>query len=131
LGRFQQIFLYLKFKSAQSVSSDNTVEIAVGGYPAKKANNRTASDWLFFQCHKLGGLDITFPTQTIGREHHGAWYKFGAKTASLKNDGTYDSDISGLDWSNTTKYPYQNDQLDWSEANNPCSAGRRLATKDD
>jgi uncharacterized protein (TIGR02145 family) len=112
-----------------SLESDE-LEIAVGGCPAKI--NRSPVTWLFFLCHNLGGEDITSPAQTIGREHHGDWYKFGAKTASLKNELATDgfSNSSADGWPNTTTYPYQSDQSNWSAANNPCPAGWRLPTKE-
>jgi uncharacterized protein (TIGR02145 family) len=91
--------------------------------PVKKS----ATEWLNFMCHNLGGEDIISSSQLITRAHHGDWYRFGAKTASLKNDGTYDANVNGLDWSITAR-PYQDDLLDWSAANNPCPAGWRLPT---
>jgi hypothetical protein len=115
---------YLPLALGTTSDESTELEIAVGGCPAKTVVSPVT--WRFFQCHNLGGEDITSPAQPLTQAHHGDWYKFGAKSASLKNDGTHVTD-----WSNTTQYPYQNDQLDWSEVNNPCPAGWGLPTKDE
>jgi hypothetical protein len=73
--------------------------------------------WKNFLCHNLGGLDIISSSQLITREHHGDWYRFGAKNASMKN-------ISAKDESTTWDDPYYyNSAGDWPDSDNPCPAG--------
>jgi uncharacterized protein (TIGR02145 family) len=109
-----------------SLESDE-LEIAVGGCPAKI--NTSPVTWLFFQCHNLGGEDITSPDQTIGREHHGDWYKFGATVASLENIQSTDTYNNSSEWS--SKECFTTPGQDWPAANNPCPAGWRLPTNEE
>jgi uncharacterized protein (TIGR02145 family) len=82
-------------------------------------------------CHNLGGLDIISPSQLITYEHHGDWYRFGAKNPSVVNTGTNNSAVSN--WGNLPVYFVD---ADWPDAipadpviiGNPCPAGWRLPT---
>jgi uncharacterized protein (TIGR02145 family) len=89
--------------------------------PAKKS----ATEWLNFMCHNLGGLDIISPSQLITREHHGDWYRFGAKNASMKNTSTNDTRTNS--WDNSSYYTAGNwpDNVD-ANIGNPCPVGWRL-----
>jgi uncharacterized protein (TIGR02145 family) len=108
--------------------------------PAKTGANTS----LNFMCHNLGGLDIISPSQLITYEHHGNWYRFGAKEPSLVNNGINNGSQG---WSNdiganptyyglTTGYAKNNNSWDWPDAlanyedviGNPCPAGWRLPT---
>jgi uncharacterized protein (TIGR02145 family) len=84
--------------------------------PAKIYNT-----WLNFMCHNLGGLDIISPSQLITYEHHGDWYLFGAKNASMINIPTNDTNN---DWDD----PNYSSSGNWPDNNNPCPAGWRLPT---
>jgi uncharacterized protein (TIGR02145 family) len=123
-------------KNGQAKLADMDISVQDGlcGCPAKISS----SNWLTFACHNLGGLDILSSTQTIGREHHGDWYRWGAPTASVQNlDATADAAPAGWNYEGTpgatppyTPY-YQDYQtygsgVDWLTANNPCPAGWRL-----
>jgi uncharacterized protein (TIGR02145 family) len=92
--------------------------------PAKK----NATEWLNFMCHNLGGIDIISPSQLITYEHHGDWYRFGAKNLSVVNTGTNNSAV--IDWNSL---PVYSDDADWPSVlndniGNPCPAGWRLPT---
>jgi uncharacterized protein (TIGR02145 family) len=105
--------------SPASVTS-GSLEIAVGGCPAKK----NGTEWLFFLCHNLGGLDITSSTQTVTWQHHGDWYRFGAPSASVVNYGTNNGAQA---WDNPT-VQYSGD---WNAADDPCPANWRVPTADE
>jgi uncharacterized protein (TIGR02145 family) len=107
--------------------------------PAKK----NATEWLNFMCHNLGGIDIISPSQLITYEHHGDWYRFGAKNPSLVNTGTNNGSQGWTTESSATP-PYYAQETgysgsgiwDWPDAlaghetviGNPCPAGWRLPT---
>jgi uncharacterized protein (TIGR02145 family) len=117
-----KVTLYALFK-VSGVWYKESVEISIQdcvcGCPAKVS----ASQWLTFQCHNLGGQDIYAGT-TVGREHHGDWYRFGAKTASIYNTPAHDTN-------NTWDIPaFESGSADWSATNNPCPSGYRLPTND-
>jgi hypothetical protein len=86
-GNFLTVKLYASYKPQEDpgVTKYAYLEIRVEDgtciCPAKKSN----TEWLNYMCHNLGGLDIISPSQLITREHHGDWYRFGAKNASMKN----------------------------------------------
>jgi uncharacterized protein (TIGR02145 family) len=83
--------------------------------------NRLSDRWLTFACHNLGGEDITSDSQTLGREHHGDWYRFGATAVSMANPPAHDTNKT---WNDPD---YQNDNDDWAnEGIPPCPAGWRL-----
>jgi hypothetical protein len=82
-----------------------------------------ATEWMNFMCHNLGGLDIISPLQITTRAHHGDWYRFGAKTASMENTEYHDTNN---DWNDSN---YQDSDDHWKPANNPCPAGWRLPTR--
>jgi hypothetical protein len=88
--------------------------------------DRLSDRWLTFACHNLGGLDILTGNETLTYQHHGDWYRFGAKTASLVNTGTNNGNITNWWEEYHSDYPFQNDSQDWLTANNPCPAGWRL-----
>jgi uncharacterized protein (TIGR02145 family) len=104
-----------------------------------------ATQWLNFMCHNLGGIDIISPSQLITYEHHGDWYRFGAKNYSLKNEGTNNSSQNWTAGNSTATPPYYSSQTgylgsdtwDWPDAltdhetviANPCPAGWRLPTR--
>jgi uncharacterized protein (TIGR02145 family) len=90
--------------------------------------DRLSDRWLTFACHNLGGLDILSSTTTITQAHHGDWYKFGVKDASLENTSANDSYSNNSDWMSKT---YQFGNADWIAANDPCPAGWRLPTYDE
>jgi uncharacterized protein (TIGR02145 family) len=97
------------------------VKVPVAGHP---------SGWLTFQCHNLGATDIFSSTGTITLAHHGDYYRFGAKTASLVNTGNNNSAVGG--WStNSELFPFQEDSENWDVANNPCPAGWRVPNSDE
>jgi uncharacterized protein (TIGR02145 family) len=104
-----------------------------------------ATQWLNFMCHNLGGIDIISPSQLITYEHHGNWYRFGAKNYSLKNEGTNNSSQNWTAGSSTATPPYYSSETgyildinnwDWPDVipadpviiGNPCPAGWRLPT---
>jgi uncharacterized protein (TIGR02145 family) len=97
----------------------------------------SATAWLNFMCHNLGDdpvLDIISPYQLITRAHHGDWYKFGAKNASMKNVPDNDAVVPGTNWQTDT-YPCQSSGS-WPEnggtgIGNPCPAGWKLPTDAD
>jgi uncharacterized protein (TIGR02145 family) len=108
-----------KNDQAKLADMDISVQDGLCGCPAKISS----SNWLTFQCHNLGGLDILSSTQTIGREHHGDWYRFGATVASMANTSAHDTNNT---WDNSD---YQNDSNPWANDGTPiCSAGWRLPT---
>jgi uncharacterized protein (TIGR02145 family) len=85
--------------------------------------DRLSDRWLTFACHNLGGLDITSDSQTLGREHHGDWYRLGATSVSMAN--TLDHDTNNT-WDNSY---YQDNSDPWAnEGTPPCPAGWRLPT---
>jgi uncharacterized protein (TIGR02145 family) len=87
--------------------------------PAKKS----ATEWLNFMCHNLGGEDIISSSQLITRAHHGDWYKFGATATSMYNTEAHDSNNS---WDNSNYTSSGN----WpDDGTPPCPAGWRLPTK--
>jgi uncharacterized protein (TIGR02145 family) len=91
--------------------------------PAKISDTQ----WLNFMCHNLGGQDIISSSQLITREHHGDWYRFGAKQASMKNIATNDTRNNGT-WDNAN---YDSSSTNWPDnpdanTGNPCPAGWRL-----
>jgi uncharacterized protein (TIGR02145 family) len=88
--------------------------------------DRLSDRWLTFACHNLGGLDITSDSQTLGREHHGDWYRFGATAVSMANTPAHDT-------SNTWDAPYyQTGNNPWpNEGVPPCPAGWRLPDIDE
>jgi uncharacterized protein (TIGR02145 family) len=81
-----------------------------------------ADTWLNFMCHNLGGIDIISSAQLITREHHGDWYRFGAKQTSMKNTSAHDTDNT---WDNPNYYTLDGD---WPADSVPCPAGWRLPT---
>jgi hypothetical protein len=105
--------------------------------PAKTDANTS----LNFMCHNLGGLDIISPSQLITYEHHGDWYRFGAKEPSLVNNGINngsqgwlnETDANPTYYGPTTGYAKNNNSWDWPDAlanyedviGNPCPAGWR------
>jgi uncharacterized protein (TIGR02145 family) len=121
---------------------DISVQNELCGCPAKISNN----EWLTFACHNLGGKDI-FSYDNSGNlngggamdyTYHGDWYRFGAKNASLKNEGDNNDAING-NWSESyhADYPFQDNNADWdydtdSDNNpltgNPCPDGWKLPT---
>jgi uncharacterized protein (TIGR02145 family) len=106
--------------------------------------NTSPETWLNFMCHNLGGIDIISPSQLITYEHHGDWYRFGAKNPSLVNTGTNNSAVFGWTWGSNPTPPYYAlgtgypvyGTWDWPDAlaghetviANPCPAGWRLPT---
>jgi uncharacterized protein (TIGR02145 family) len=99
--------------------------------PAKKS----ATEWLNYVCHNLGGLDIISSAQLITYEHHGDWYRFGAKNASLVNSGTNNGPVDGWTDSSSPAFPFYTASGNWpvNEVSgnglaNPCPAGWRLPT---
>jgi uncharacterized protein (TIGR02145 family) len=99
--------------------------------PAQKS----AMEWLHFMCHNLGAeYDIISPSQLITRAHHGDWYMFGAKNASL-TQGQYESG-NVPDWNNASVYPrITGYDYSWNEYSsdlgNPCPAGWRMPAQGD
>jgi uncharacterized protein (TIGR02145 family) len=111
--------------------------------PAKTGANTS----LNFMCHNLGGLDIISSSQLITYEHHGNWYRFGAKAPSVVNEGTNNGAPQGWTYNVTgatppyyaevTGYTQNNSSWDWPDAlagyaeiiANPCPAGWRLPTR--
>jgi uncharacterized protein (TIGR02145 family) len=87
---------------------------------------RSSDRWLTFACHNLGATqNIISDSQTLGREHHGNWYRFGATAVSMANTPAHDSNNT---WDNT----YYQSSGDW--ANNgspPCPAGWRMPDIDE
>jgi uncharacterized protein (TIGR02145 family) len=85
-------------------------------------------------CHNLGGLDIISPSQLITYEHHGNWYRFGAKNYSLKNEGTNNGIVDNWTIISHPDYPFYTENLDWPATpadqndpfGDPCPAGWRL-----
>jgi uncharacterized protein (TIGR02145 family) len=97
--------------------------------PAKKS----ATEWIVFQCHNLGGEDIITSAQLIDLSHHGDWYRWGALTASLPNKSTTPTDaITTTNWSaawtssSTPDFPFQESGDTWTY--DPCPAGWKLPT---
>jgi uncharacterized protein (TIGR02145 family) len=100
--------------------------------PAKISDTQ----WLNFMCHNLGALDIISPSQLITYEHHGNWYRFGAKNYSLKNEGTNNLAPGGWSYAANAIPPYLMNNTDWpddydNDIGNPCPAGWKLPTNTD
>jgi uncharacterized protein (TIGR02145 family) len=120
----------------QSKFADMEISVQDGlcGCPAKIS----ATEWLTFACHNLGGLDILTGTEPFTYTYHGDWYRWGAAVASRKNlSTTTDANPLPAEWTyiNTTApaIPAYQDydtyqDADWLPANNPCPAGWRLPT---
>jgi uncharacterized protein (TIGR02145 family) len=105
---------------------------------------KTGTDtWLNFMCHNLGGLDIISPSQLITYEHHGDWYRFGARKPSLVNTGENNSTVTCWTsnvvgawppyYSSETGYEQNNGSWNWpdnlnADIGNPCPTGWRLPT---
>jgi uncharacterized protein (TIGR02145 family) len=93
----------------------------------------SATQWLNFMCHNLGAAyDIISPSQMLTYQHHGDWYQWGAKTASLVNTGTnngdqiWDSnDCQESSEDDTSQKDADGNNL-WKAENNPCPAGWRI-----
>jgi uncharacterized protein (TIGR02145 family) len=127
--------LYASYKPAETPAETRYayLEIRVeDGTCICPAKIKTSPEtWLNFMCHNLGGIDIISPSQLITYEHHGDWYRFGAKNYSLKNEGTNNGTVTG--WSS---FPVYSVDADWPDAipadpviiGNPCPAGWRLPT---
>jgi uncharacterized protein (TIGR02145 family) len=98
--------------------------------PAKVGNDA----WKNFMCHNLGGLDIISPLQLITYEHHGDWYRFGAKNYSLKNEGTNNGIVDNWTITSHSDYPFYTENYEWPDNHadpafgNPCPAGWKLPT---
>jgi uncharacterized protein (TIGR02145 family) len=94
----------------------------------------SGTQWLNFMCHNLGGIDIISPSQLITYEHHGDWYRFGAKNPSLVNTGTNNAAVTNWTTASHPDYPFYNESADWPDNHadpafgNPCPAGWRLPT---
>ncbi|MDR2086409.1 MAG: fibrobacter succinogenes major paralogous domain-containing protein, partial [Dysgonamonadaceae bacterium] len=80
----------------------------------------SATQWLNFACHNLGALDILSSSQLITRAHHGHWYRFGARAASMVNTPEHDTNNT---WDDSY---YLNNGERWNTQ--PCPAGWRLPT---
>jgi uncharacterized protein (TIGR02145 family) len=91
--------------------------------PAKVSD----TGWLNFMCHNLGAdYDIISYSQLIRREHHGDWYRFGAKIASMENVSGH-----GDNWDYPDYYTAANSE--WPDSlsttiGNPCPDGWRIPT---
>jgi uncharacterized protein (TIGR02145 family) len=127
--------LYASYKENNDESKYAWLEIRVEDgtciCPAKTGSNT----WLNFMCHNLGALDIISPSQLITYEHHGDWYRFGAKNYSLKNEGTNNDIVDDWISSSNANYPFYTGSGDWpvdeisgNGLANPCPAGWRLPT---
>jgi uncharacterized protein (TIGR02145 family) len=96
--------------------------------------DRSSDRWLTFACHNLGGLDITSDSQTITYQHHGDWYRWGAKTASVVNTSTNNAaqgwTAANPDYQEASEDDSAQKDADgnnlWKAENNPCPAGWRL-----
>jgi uncharacterized protein (TIGR02145 family) len=128
-----------KNDQAKLADMDISVQDGLCGCPAKIANTGAATDWLTFQCHNLGGLDILTGSETLTQAHHGDWYRWGAPTASVQNlNAITDAPPSTSEWTyndngNGPAIPEYQDYnthstADWYAAKNPCPAGWRLPT---
>jgi uncharacterized protein (TIGR02145 family) len=103
--------------------------------------DRLSDRWLTFACHNLGGSDITSSSQSLTYQHHGDWYRWGAKTASVQNlDATTDANPAVWNYEGNASPPYTpyyqdsptyGSGVDWFTANNPCPAGWRLPDIDE
>ncbi|MDR2087497.1 MAG: hypothetical protein LBP72_10060, partial [Dysgonamonadaceae bacterium] len=92
--------------------------------PAKKS----ATEWLNFMCHNLGGLDILSSSQLVTRAHHGDWYRWGATNVSMENTPANDGRNDGT-WDDSD---YQTANGDWAnDGTPPCPAGWRLPRLDE
>jgi uncharacterized protein (TIGR02145 family) len=94
----------------------------------------SATKWLNFMCHNLGGEDILSSSQLITRAHHGNWYRFGAASFSMENVADNDDYNDASDWS--SKPVFSTTYVDWpvtgtGGVGNPCPAGWRLPDIDE
>jgi uncharacterized protein (TIGR02145 family) len=137
-GDFLTVKLYASYKDSNLEVKYAYLEIRVEDgtciCPAKI--NTSPETWLNFMCHNLGGLDIISPSQLITYEHHGDWYRFGAKNYSLKNEGTNNLAVTGWTYGNDNATPPYLRSIDWpddlnSNIANPCPAGWKLPTDTD
>jgi hypothetical protein len=114
--------LYASYKPAETpdVTKYAYLEIRVEDGTCICPVKKSATEWLNFMCHNLGGLDIISSSQLITRAYHGDWYRYGASQVSMRN--TPDNDESTA-WDNAT---YQSDYSNWT--NDPYPAGWQLPT---
>jgi uncharacterized protein (TIGR02145 family) len=146
-GDSMTVKLYASYKpqEAPTVIKYAYLEIRVEDGTCVCPVKKSATEWLNLMCHNLGGLDIISTSQLLTYEHHGDWYRFGAKTPSLENDGTSNG-ASGWTFGSLgstppyyapeTGYAIHNSSWDWpddldSEIGNPCPAGWRVLTLSD